>query len=243
MATRILPDELGHAVVSRPPVVVAELGRAETPEETAARKAADRRKRRAQQTTRNLVASLAACLLLVLGIVLFVPRGAAPTALPSVNVTKAAAAGQGSESAPLLAPAVPASWRPNAAEMRSTGRVQVWYVGYVLPDNTFAAFSQGFDADASWLDSVLEQAKPTGATELAGHRWVVYDQRSLGSAAGNVAYALATTIGHSTIAVYGTAPTASLERLATALATEAARASAATTSSTPTSTSTPGSSG
>ncbi len=64
----------------RPPAVVAELGRPETPEETAERKAENSRNHRNRQTVNNLVLSLIATVAVVALIVLFVPRGQTPSA-------------------------------------------------------------------------------------------------------------------------------------------------------------------
>jgi hypothetical protein len=68
----------GRVVAGR---VVAELGRPETPDETAARKAENSRAHRANQTTRNLLLALLASLAIVLFIVLVVVR-------PGTNLVK-----------------------------------------------------------------------------------------------------------------------------------------------------------
>ena len=65
-------------MAQRPPREVAELGRPETPEETAARKAENSRKHRQRQTLKNLVLALAASLGVVFIIVLLVPRSDGP---------------------------------------------------------------------------------------------------------------------------------------------------------------------
>jgi hypothetical protein len=75
----------------KPPRVVAELGRPETPEETAARKAENSRKHRAKQTINNLVLSLLVSLGLVLVIFLMVPRGTGGFEDRSVDVVTLAA--------------------------------------------------------------------------------------------------------------------------------------------------------
>ena len=66
-------------MAARPPRVVAELGRPETPEETAARQAENSLKHRQRQTVTNLVLALGASLLVVLALVLLVPRSDAET--------------------------------------------------------------------------------------------------------------------------------------------------------------------
>jgi Protein of unknown function (DUF4245) len=203
------------------PRIVAELGRPETPEETAARNAENRRLRRSRQSTRNLVASLAVCLGIVAVIIALVPRGV-PVDQPHVDYRVAASQAEDTAGLPLLAPGVPSSWRANAAELRRTGGVSSWYVGFVLPRNAFLAYTEGIRADPTWLSNTLESAPAGGTLRLGGLTWRVYDQRDRGAAAGNVAYALATTVGTTDLVVYGTAPTAQAQRLATALAKAAA---------------------
>ena len=203
------------------PRVVAELGRPETPQETAERKARDRKLRRSRQTSRNLVYSLLVCVGLVVIIVLAVPRGQGPV---RAAVDYRAAAQQNADTAgqPLLTPAVPAGWVANAAELRGSGTTSGWYVGFVTPANGFAAFSEGIPGDSTWLDSVLNQARPTGTTRLGGLQWRVYDQRNQGTAPGNIGYALATRIGGTVLAVYGTPSAADVRDLATRTAGDAA---------------------
>ena len=202
----------------RPPRVVAELGRPETEDETAERKATQRALRRSRQTTRNLVLALAATLGIVVVIVLIVPRGTAPQQ-PAIDVSSAAAGDRATAGQALIAPAVPASWRANAAELRGRGDDTAWYAGYVIGQR-FAAFSEGVPGTDDMLDTALEQAEPTGRIELAGVPWRVYDRRTQGAAAGNVVYGLATRLGEVRLAVYGTAES-DVRRLAAAAVADA----------------------
>lgn len=201
--------------------VVAELGRPETPDETADRKARDRALRRSRQTFRNLGASLAACVALVVGIVLLVPRGTGPEQ-PAVDARSAAQQYGDTAGQPLVAPALPASWRANAAELRGSGDLAQWYVGYVVDRTGYVGLSEGLPGSSALLDQVLDQARATGTTTVAGLPWRVYDRRSLGGDAGNVAYGLATRIGKVTVAVYGTASAARVRSLAASVAHDAA---------------------
>lgn len=185
------------------PRVVAELGRPETPEETAQRKARERALRRSRQTTRNLVASLAATLGVVVLIVLVVPRPASVTQ-PAVDVASAAAGQQATAGQALLAPTVPATWRSNAAELRGRGDDAAWYVGWVVGRNDYVGLSEGLPGTAEMLDAALDRADPTGVTTVQGTRWRVFDRRTLGTRAGNVAYGLSTRLGDVRLAVYGT---------------------------------------
>ena len=73
----------------KPPRIVAELGRPETPEETAARRAENSLKHRQRQTVQNLILALGASLLVVLVIVLIVPRSDAPMSHSSQRAASA----------------------------------------------------------------------------------------------------------------------------------------------------------
>lgn len=201
--------------------VVAELGRPETPQETADRKARDRALRRSRQNFRNLIASLAACVGLVIVIVALVPRGTAPT---TRDVDVASAVQQFGDTAgqPLVAPKVPSSWKANAAQLRGSGDTASWYVGYVIGGSEYAGLTEGLPGTTGLLETVLEGAQPTGTTTIGGLPWRVYDRRDLGSDAGNVAYGLSTKIGEVVVAVYGTAPPKQVRALAAAVATDAA---------------------
>lgn len=201
--------------------VVAELGRPETPQETAERKARDRALRRQRQNWRNLVASLVACLGVVILIVLLVPRGGA-VVQPDIDVRAAAAQYGDTAGRPLVAPKVPSGWKANAAELRGSGDGASWYVGYVIDGTGYAGITEGLPGDSTLLDTTLKSARPTGTTTIGGLPWRVYDQRDLGADAGNIAYGLTTRIGTVEFAVYGTATATQVRGLAAAVAADAA---------------------
>ncbi|HEV7624549.1 MAG TPA: DUF4245 family protein [Amnibacterium sp.] len=206
---------------ARPVRVVAELGRPETPDETEARVAEGRRLRRQRQNARNLAYSLLVCVVLVVVIVLAVPRGT-PPAQPPIDYRSLASQSQGSVDRPLLAPATPSTWKANAAELRTADGVTSWYVGFVLPKNEFLSYTEGLNGNSTWLADRLGSAPAGGTTRIGGLPWRVHDQRSLGAAAGNVAYALSTRIGTTDLVVAGTATPAETRSLAAALAAQAA---------------------
>ena len=201
--------------------VVAELGRPETPQETAERKARDRVLRRSRQNFRNLLASLGACLAAVVLIVLLVPRGTG-VQQPAIDVRAAAAQYGDTAGQPLIAPKVPSSWKSNAAALRGTGDASSWYVGYVIGGSGYAGITEGLPGDSTLLDTALDGAKPTGTTSIGGLPWRVYDRRQSDTDTGNVAYGLATKIGKVVVAVYGTASATQVRGLAAAVATDAA---------------------
>jgi hypothetical protein len=139
-----------------------------------------------------------------------------------VDYRSLASQSAGSVDRPLLAPTTPAGWKANAAELRSADGVTSWYVGFVLPKNEFLSYTEGLNGNSTWLADQLDSAPASGTTTVGGLPWRVYDQRSLGDAAGNVAYALSTRIGTTDLVVAGTATPAETRSLAAALAAQAA---------------------
>ena len=200
------------------PRIVAELGRPETPEETAARKAETSRKHRSNQTLLNLVGATIASLAIVLFLVVVVVRPAPGPTEPIDFVTIASQA-QGESEVPLLAPGLPESWVANAARFESVAEVPTWYIGFITPEPQFIALNQGIDANATWVSTVLDGAKPTGETTIEGIRWAVYDRRDVDDP-GNIAYALVTEADGSTIVLHGTADDAEFGLLATSIAAD-----------------------
>ncbi|MGX5682541.1 DUF4245 domain-containing protein [Schumannella luteola] len=202
------------------PRVVAELGRPETPQETADRRAAASAKRRANQTLFNLIVATIASLGIVLFLVLVVVRPD-PGPRPAVDVAATAEQAQAGADAPLLVPALPEAWSSNAARFAVTEQVPTWYVGYLTPGGDFIALNQGIGANATWLAAVVNELEPTGSTTIDGISWTLYDNRG-SSDPGNHAFAMSTTAGDSTIVLHGTADDPEFELIATSLSTELA---------------------
>ncbi|NUU07382.1 DUF4245 domain-containing protein [Leifsonia sp. C5G2] len=205
---------------NKPPAVVAELGRPETPEETAARKAQNSANHRNRQTTNNLVYSLLATLAIVAVIVLVVPRGNPSATKPAVDYASIAQQAQGSEPDALLVPKLPADWTSNNAELRTktSDKVDSWYVGLITPKQQFIGITQGFGANDSWVSDQVNKSRIKGTRVIDGVTWDVYDNRTSSSADGNVEYALVTSSGDSTVIVFGTAEDAEFRTVASSLA-------------------------
>lgn len=206
----------------RQPPVVAELGRPETPEETAERKAETSRRHREGQTFFNLAIALVASLLVVLVTVLVVVRPDPPAREPVDYRTIAAEA---DAAVPLAAPALPEGWTANAAAFAATPTdgVANWYVGFLTPKKQFVALRQGIDANPTWVSNQLAGLASTGSTVIDGVTWQVYDHRDAKDP-GNLAYAM-TAAGPeddagqtSSYVLFGTATDDEFEVLAAALA-------------------------
>ncbi|TAM68360.1 MAG: DUF4245 domain-containing protein [Microbacteriaceae bacterium] len=199
--------------------IVAELGRPETPQETAARKAENSRNHRSRQTVNNLVYSLLATLAIVAVIILMVPRATNLTQT-DVDFAAVAATGQGSEPDPLAVPKLSKAWTSNSAELRTGdgNGVDSWYIGLITPSRQYIGFTQGFNANDTWLSQLLEDTAGTGATTIDGVTWTVYDNRNSAKDVGNVEYALTAESGASTYVLLGTAKPGEFDTVARSLA-------------------------
>lgn len=205
-------------MAERTPRIVAELGRPETPEETAARQAQNSRLHRQRQTTLNLVLALGASLLVVLVIVLLVPR--ADTAIErDIDVASVAEQAQVANDDPLAVPELPEGWRSNAAELRSSSAdgVSAWYVGYLTPGDEYIGMYQGLDANPTWVAGLLARTPASSTTTIDGVEWTVYDNRESDDDVGNARYGLTTEAGGSTFVLLGTATPEDFATLASAL--------------------------
>ncbi|WP_187264939.1 DUF4245 domain-containing protein [Homoserinibacter sp. GY 40078] len=212
------PRESGRDEHGRP--IVAELGRAETPQETADRKDAAREKRRTNQTALNLgiatIVSLLAALILVFAVGL-IDTG---SRIEPVDYVAEGAAAQQAVEVPLVVPELPDGWAANRATL-STGSdgVTVWQIGFVTPEGRYLAIVQGIDANASWVDDQVRGEPADGERTMGGMQWQAHDRRDADDI-GNVAYALVAEAGTSTIVIAGTADDEEFEVLAGAVAKE-----------------------
>lgn len=201
-------------MAERAPRVVAELGRPETPEETAARKAESSRIYRSSQSTRNLIAALIVTVAIVAVIIFAVPRGTPPERAP-IDVAAVAAQSESAEGRTVIAPETPDGWRVNAAAVEP-GTPRVWKIVYApLPAAGFVNIAQAFDPDATWASRVLGGAAATETVTIDGVVWDSYDIVNR-DAAGNVSAALSTNVGDDTVLVYGAVSDDTLERAARA---------------------------
>ncbi|WP_193598367.1 DUF4245 family protein [Microbacterium sp. YJN-G] len=202
--------------MSRKPRVVAGLGRPETPQETADRKAESSRVYRSSQTFRNLIAALIATVAVVAVIVFAVPRGE-PTERPLIDVAKIAADVESTSERPVVVPELGDFWRVNAAGLEG-GAVTVWNITLAPSgerERGFIRVAQAFDADVTWAPQVTGGMAPTGTTEIDGVTWDVFDMGDRGTA--NVTYALGTQAGPDYVLLYGSRSADSTKELAESL--------------------------
>ena len=201
------------------PRIVAELGRPETPEETAARKAETSRVHRSNQTALNLVGALAVCLLVVLLVVLVVVRPD-PEPREAIDFETTAAQAQPTVDTPLISPGLPESWSANAANLETTSGVTSWYIGLITPSTQFIGMRQGIEANESWLAGQLEFSRESGSITIDGINWQLYDNRDARNDPGNLAYVMTAEHGASTVVLFGTGSDAEFETLATSVSAE-----------------------
>ncbi|MFZ2965296.1 MAG: DUF4245 domain-containing protein [Rhodoglobus sp.] len=199
----------------REPAIVAELGRPETPEETADRKAIASARRRSNQTAFNLVVATAASLLIVLFLVFVVVRPTPPPRDPVDYQSLAAASGEA-----VLAPGLPDTWTANAARLETSGGIRTWAIGFITPSTQYIALEQGLEANPTWLSQAVDGSAATGAVRIAGLDWITYDRRDAEDP-GNHAFSMSTELAGSTIVLHGTASDEEFESLAAAVADEA----------------------
>lgn len=200
------------------PRVVAELGRPETPEETAARKAEQSRLYRDRKTLRNLIYALLVSVGLVAVIVFLVPRTEG-SLLQDVDYTQVAAGAQSSMPVPLAVPDLPEGWTSNAAEIRTATRDRVvsWYIGLITPGDQFLGLTQAVDANPSWLADQVAQGYASGVITIDGVEWTIYDNRSASTDVGNAKYAMSAESGPTTYVLAGTADPSDFETVARAI--------------------------
>jgi hypothetical protein len=218
--------------VSPEPRVVAELGRPETPQETADRKAESRRKHYANQTTFNLVIALIASLAIVLFLVIVVVRPDQQSAREPVDYAAAASDVQDQVDAHLVVPELGKGWSANRADYSAPkDKPAVWRIGFITPGDQYIGLTQGIGADDGWVSNRLDDHTPTGSVKIDGVAWTVYDRRDAENP-GNLAYSLTTTVGDSRLVLSGSATPAEFRTLAKAALADAAASSTATTAPT-----------
>lgn len=208
------------------PSIVAELGRPETPAETAARKAENSRLYRSRKTVNNLVFSLLVSLGLMIVIVLMAPGltgGKNVFEEHTVDVAELAAAAESSAGRPLLAPSTGEGWKAKHAELRTSEGVASWRINYTTPDGAYAGVVQAFTVDGSavdeaWIAEQLEDRSATGTEQLGGATWTVYDHSYRDAKSANMLFGLQTEIDGSTILVFGTDSPGTLRVLAAEIA-------------------------
>lgn len=183
---------MARSKTPKPPREVAELGRPETPEETAVRKAQNSRLYRERKTVNNLIYSLLATLGVVAVIFFAVPRPDIPKNW-EVDYAAVGIAAQSSVEGPLITPDMPAAWRANVAKLDRVDNLPAWKVNFLTPTDEYITYQQIFGEDDAGLRRILEDREPTGELTLGGGQvWTVFASASATDSAAPREYALAT---------------------------------------------------
>ncbi|GAA5091480.1 hypothetical protein GCM10025760_18770 [Microbacterium yannicii] len=204
--------------MTRRPRIVAELGRPETPQETADRKAESSRVYRSSQNVRNLIAALLATLAVVVVVIVAVPRGTPPAREP-IDVAAVAADISASEDRTVITPELSDDWVVNSARIEGNGPVRAFTVVYAPAgedERGFLRVAQGFDADESWAARVLSGSAPQDTLTVDGITWDRYELDP--ERTGNISVALATDAGTDAVLIYGAAGEKALEETARSVA-------------------------
>ncbi len=190
--------------------IVAELGRPETPGETAARKAESSRVYRSSQTFRNLIAAIIITVLLLAVIVLIVPRGTLAEPEQKDPVAIAQALAKDMDRPVVAAATVPSGWRVNGTPARTEDSgARVWKVVYApdkdnRTDTGFVTLEQAFDTDADRVAVKLPGTRAADTVEIDGREWTRYEV-STAQRNQNITTVLGTEIGDDHVMLYGNA--------------------------------------
>jgi len=178
---------------------------------------------RRNPTLLGLLIALVASLAVVAFLVLVVVRP--DNAAQQRPVDYAAVAADAARAVPFdpLAPALPPAWWANRAELTTApaGGVSTWRIGFVTPHGDYVSLVQTADANPTWLADQVGNVPAGRTVSLGGLEWTSYDRRGTGDT-GNVAFALVTEAGGSTIVLAGTAEDDEFAALATSVAAELA---------------------
>lgn len=197
--------------------IVAELGRPESPDETAARKAAASNAYRSSHTFRNLIAALLVTFAVVAVIIFAVPRGQ-PIPTKPIDIAGIADGVESTMDSPVLTPELGDFWRANTANLLS-GATVVWEVTLAPAADSergFIKVTQAFDTDSSWAPQRLNGIAPTDSIGIGGLTWDVYEPENAASNA-NITYAIGTQAGDDYILLYGSRSADSTAELAKSL--------------------------
>lgn len=198
--------------------VVAELGRPETPAETAARKAAFSKVYRGSQNFRSLIAAIIATVVVV-GVIIFgVPRGELePPA--EIKVAEIASRVERDTKHPIVVPVGTETWHANKARYTG-GSPATWEITYAPGDGLgFLRVSQAINGDNGWASRELSASTLGETVELDGVSWQEYTFRDP-SKSGNVSYALGTQAGTDHILVFGSSSQELITETATGLSAQ-----------------------
>jgi Protein of unknown function (DUF4245) len=171
------------------------------------------------------------CVLLagMVGMCSFQPGRTKEGRIPSYDAVAALRADAATLGFPIRLPQLPAGWRPNSGSRGgiengrtdpSTGQrlnATTSTVGYITPTGEFLSLTQSNADEDRLVGSIHRAAIPTGAVDVAGTNWVLYQGTGQGADSEPVwTTALTSPGGHTQIAITGAGSTDQFRTLATA---------------------------
>ncbi|HNM12472.1 MAG TPA: DUF4245 domain-containing protein [Mycobacterium sp.] len=145
------------------------------------------------QDGRDMFWSLAplvlACVVLagLVGMCSFRPNGPGDGRAPSYDVTAALRADADTLGIPIRQPRLPAGWQANSGsrggiddgrtdpKTGQTQRAVTSTVGYIAPSKMYLSLTQSNADEAKLVGSIHAAMYPTGAQDLDGVKWIVYE--------------------------------------------------------------------
>ena len=182
------------------------MARGETPEEARARKEEAKRLRRQRQNLRNLVASVAASLGVVVFLVLVVARPNDEAIVQPIDYQAVAADTQPSAPGELAVPDLDETWSSNRAAITEESFGTVWSIGLLSTSGDYVELAQVFDAGPDAVTGLVGPGGTRSTTSLGGVTDIVWEQidRSSLNDPGNAAHALVADTAEGLVVISGT---------------------------------------
>ncbi|MEE1939256.1 DUF4245 domain-containing protein [Streptomyces sp. TRM 70361] len=170
--------------------------------------------KRGRQTARDMVLSMLVVLLGAGIAYLFIPHDDSLDPVRPISYDVELVTARRAAPYPVAAPVgLPADWRATSVDYEArSDQGAVWHLGFMDPDNEYAAVEQSDGSPGEFITEVTHGAEPTGRSRtVGGEEWEHYE--------GPKYDALVRREPGVTTVVTGTAPLGSLTRLAAALET------------------------
>lgn len=125
----------------------------------------------------SLAPLVAACILLagLVGMCSFQPFGPGRGNVPTFDAAAALHADAGEQGFPVRLPQLPSGWHPNSGRRGTIEAARTSTVGYLAPSGNYLSLTQSNAAEEKLVASIRQDMYPTGAQDVDGLRWVVYE--------------------------------------------------------------------
>lgn len=140
------------------------------------------RQQQSRATAVQLLLALAACFVVLFGILALAPHTDTGYKPPVINVSARAKAAQPAAKFD-LAQAHMKNWKANAVSFKHTGRegVPTWYVSYLGPHDGWLSVKQAAHAPSRWTQHQYGKAVATGTRSVGGVKWKLRTTGSQGN--------------------------------------------------------------